>query len=462
MKSGHFLLILLISCSFLLNLTATGYSLDFSNFVVKGFEGKAPLEFMNPEDIVATNNGLMLIADNKNNRLQVLTNKGDFVKFIPTLPNISTNNKPVKPSPEQLAEFSKIQKVLKRPCGLALDNDNNIYVSCTNSHQIAVFNLDTGKLIRTLCKWGHKQGQLVSPMDIDINSQKQLAVAEWRNKRVQILTKDGKCIKELFYQIKNKKDRFVKLPPRGVLWSDDYNLIVTYPTYNQVVCWNYKLGNVVWRYGIKGSERGMLNNPSYVTKTHDGHFLISDTKNNRIVEISGKGKFVCNYKMKHGTAPGELINPRGLVLLQDNSLAVVDQGNNRLQLFRPGQVTRTLLEIKDLAIQDKWKEAMPKIDKVLYLQPNNMQARDLMVNALYHFGDEAMKKENYGKAEECYRKVLRYRPNDPNIPQKLDEIFWASNQGLITNIIFGIIALIVSLITIWLLKVVIYRFILRK
>lgn len=437
------------------------HALDFSTFVVRGFEGKGPLEFLDPEDIATTNDGNLIIVDQKNNRLQILTKDGDFVKFIPSVPTNKKGSKLEPISKEDKNALIAIRKVLKSPCGIALKNDE-IYVSCTGSHQIAVFNLSTGKMIRTIGKWGHKQGELTSPMDVDLSPSNKIAVAEWRNKRVQILSNDGKCIKELIYQKESKKGHFIKIAPRGVHWVDDTMLLVTYPLFNQVVCWNSKSGEVLWRYGIKGRGRGMLNNPSYVTSGPNGNFLISDTKNNRIVEISKEGKFVYNYKMGKGTAPGNLITPRGLVLLQDNSLAVCDQGNNRLELFRPGQVTTTLLEIKDLAIQDKWKEALPKIDKVLYLQPNNVQARDLMVNALYHFGDEALKNENYVKAEECFRKVLRYRPNDPNIPKKLDEIFWASNQGLITNIIFGIIALIVSLLTIWLLKVVIYRFILRK
>ena len=71
--------------------------------------------------------------------------------------------------------------------------------------------------------------------------------------------------------------------------------------------------------------------------------------------------------------------------------------------------------------------------------------------------DDKMK--NQDKAEEYYRRILRYRPEDPSIPQKLDAIFWAVNQSLIASIVFGIIATIAGLILIWVLKILISRYI---
>jgi tetratricopeptide (TPR) repeat protein len=105
---------------------------------------------------------------------------------------------------------------------------------------------------------------------------------------------------------------------------------------------------------------------------------------------------------------------------------------------------------------------LPKIERILYLQPNNPQALDLMINGLYFFGNQAFNEGNYDKAEEFYRRILRYRPDDPAIPQKLDAIFWAANQGLIATTIFGIIATIVGLILVWILKVLLSRFIFSK
>ena len=456
-KISLFIILTITLISFC-NLPAKG--LDLSIFKVKGFEGKGPLEFINPEDVILTSDGRIIVADQKNNRIQVLTKDGDFIRFIPPA---ASKNQPQQLTPAEIEKLKQFKKILQRPTGLALDKSGNLYISCQNTHQIAIIDFESGELKGTLGKWGKGQEQLNSPMDISINSDGLLAIAEWRNKRVQIIdTTTGKCVKELIYQKESKRGRYSAVKPRGVHWLPNGNLVVTYPLYHQVVCWNPFEGQVLWRYGAKGRDRGMLNNPSYIADGLEGKILISDTLNNRIVEITPDGMYSLNLPIRKGSAPGRLISPRGLALNNEESLIVCDQGNNRIHFFQPGQATLMLRQIKELALSDKWDEAIPKIERVLYLQPNNIEAREMMVNALYFFGDKHFKNQEYIKAEEFFRRVLRYRPEDPVIPQKLDAIFWASNQGLIANIVFGIIAIIVILILLWIFKVIISRFILNK
>lgn len=435
-------------------------ALDLSEFVVRGFEGKGPLEFNTPEDLLLTEDGRIVIADQKNNRIQVLTRDAEFIRFIPKMRELPENAEPAEKEAAK-ANFEKLVKLMKKPTGLALDKSKRLYVTCQDTDIILIIDFESGDLLGTLGKSGKAQGELHSPMDIDISADGRLAVAEWRNQRVQILDLEGKCIKEIIYNEETKKG-YKAISPRGVYWTVEGKLIVSYPIFNQVVCWNIEDGQPIWRYGIKGRDRGMLNNPSYITSAPEGRFLISDSLNHRIVEITRDGMFHMNYPIRKGSAPGRLISPRGLMVNKDETLVVADQGNNRVHLFQPGQATLMLREIKQLALRDDWASAMPKIERILYLKPNDAQARELMVNALYYFGDRSFGEGDYLKSEEFFRRVLRYRPDDPNIPQKLDAIFWASNQGLIANVVFGIIAVIILLILIWMLKIFISRFIFSR
>jgi len=444
----------------LLMLASACHALELSDYVVRGFEGKGPLEFNTPEDVVITADGRIVVADQKNNRLQILTKEGDFIRFIPQLPPA---NESADPAAKEAAKinFEQLQKVMKKPTGLALSPDGKIYISCQDSDSIVIVDFESGQLLGTLCKSGKGQGELRSPMDIDLSHDGRIAVAEWRNQRVQILDLEGKCLREIIYNEESKRG-YKPVSPRGVFWTIEGKLLVAYPLFNQIVCWNVESGQIEWRYGIKGRDRGMLNNPSYITNAPEGRFLVADTLNHRIVEITRDGKFHFNYPIRKGSAPGRLISPRGLMINQNEALIVSDQGNNRIQLFLPGQATMMLREVKQLALKDDWATAMPKIERILYLKPNEPQARELMVNALYYFGDKAFAEGDFLRAEEYFRRVLRYRPDDPNIPQKLDAIFWASNQGLIANVVFGIIAVIIALILIWILKTVISRFIFSR
>jgi len=438
-------------------------ALDFSSFTVKGFEGKGPLEFSSPEDLLLDSNGRIIVADHRNNRIQVLTAEGNFLFSIPGNPPKTDAANANAEEQAQMQNFAELQKICRRPSGLALDKNGLLYVASFEADKIGIINLSTGNLTGTISRSGKAQGELNGPMGIAISPDgTKIAVAEFKGRRVQILSEDGKCLKELLYQEESKKGRFSTVAPRGVHWNRQGQLIVSYPTFHQVVCWEPMEGKLIWRYGSsKGRDKGQLDNPSFITDAKDGNLLIADTGNHRIVEITGDGKFF-EHHGRRGSAPGRLLSPRGLALTDDESLVISDSGNNRVHFFQPGQATIMLREVKQLALKDDWESAMPRIERILYLQPNNQQAVDLMVNGLYFFGNQAFNERNYDKAEEYYRRVIRYRPDDSNIAQKLDAIFWAANQGLIATVIFGIIAIIVGLIIIWVLKVLISRFIFSK
>ncbi|HAE37109.1 MAG TPA: hypothetical protein DCG57_00540 [Candidatus Riflebacteria bacterium] len=434
-------------------------SLDFSVFNSKGFEGKGALEFGSPEDLVLTSSGQIIVADYRNNRLQVLNSDGEFIGFVPNIAKIDESKLDAAALEARKKNLEELTALFKKPTGLALNPQGLLYVTLYESDKIAIVDPRNGALTGTLCKSGKGQGELYGPMDIDVSFDGRIAVAEFRNRRVQIMNDEGKCLKELIYQEENKKGVLSAVAPRGVHWTPDGKLVVSYPLFHQVICWNPTEGNVIWRYGgVKGNDKGMLNNPSFITSALGNNLLIADSLNHRIVEITGDGKFY-DHHGRRGSRPGALLSPRGMALNREEVLVIADQGNNRIHFFQPGQTTLMLREVKQMALKDDWDSAAPRIEQILYLQPNNTDAHELMVNALYFFGNRSFNARDYDKAEEFYRRILRYRPEDPNIPKKLDAIFWAANQSLIASIIFGIIATIAGLILIWVLKILVSRFI---
>ncbi len=458
----RFSLVLLLSVLFL-HPGILEASLDFSVFHTKGFEGKAEMEFNQPEDIVPAPDGNYIIADTNNNRLQVFTPEGNFVRLIP--PPKPKNDALIASPDNKTANTNKQQNTnFRKPVGLAFDSEGLLYVTLMNSDQILVVDYPTGQIKKTIGSSGKKLGQFWMPMDIDIDDQNRLAVAEFRNRRVQILDIEGNCIKDIIYQEQTEKGGFRNLEPRGVFWSQDGDLIVTYPNYHQIVCWNISDGSIRWRYGggkdKPGREKGFLNNPSFIAQGPDSHLMISDTKNNRVVEITRDGKYYDSHSSK-GSAPGKLNLPRGLYLTQDEALIVSDSGNSRIQFFTAGPTTLLLKEAKALARSEDWSAVMTNVERVLQLQPRNEQALDLKVNALYYFGDQSFKKGDYDKAEDYYRMVLSYKPDDVNIPQKLDAIFWEKNRPIIVGTVSIVFIFIGIVILGWILKLVFLRLIAR-
>lgn len=452
----RFSLPLLVALFFGLTLSAEA-SLDFSVFQTRGFEGKGELEFNGLEDLVIAPDGNYVVADSNNNRLQVFRPDGSFVKILPT-PKPKADAINAVASDTRPANVQKLQSGFRKPVGLAFDSKGLLYATLSTLDVIAVVDYNTGQVIKSIGASGKKEGEFYYPMDIDIDTQDRMAVAEFRNRRVQILNTDGICLKELVYQEETAKGGLNSLAPRGVFWTPEGNLIVTYPNYNQVVCWNVENNSIKWCYGggQKGYDKGMLNNPSYVINGVDGHFMVTDSLNHRIVEITHDGKFYEHHSRK-GSAPGKINSPRGFYLNKDEQMIVADQGNSRIHFFLPGQATIYLKEAKKFALQNDWSNVIQRVDKVLFLQPNNDQAMDLMVNALYFFGDKEFKEKNYDKAEDYYRRVLRYRPDDVNIPQKLDAIFWENNRPIIISVVAGVLGLIGLFVLAWVLKLVFRR-----
>lgn len=481
---------------------------NFSEYTTIGFEGKAPLEFSSIEDVIVTPNNKILVAECGNNRIQIINSEGKFEAFITSviggkkvlnlpfelrkskktqlspevenlikhlqnelksskpglrwyesIANITTSSHDTNNGNSMSQEKGNIQKyllasstniILYKPIGLALDGNNRLWISCSGANKIYIFDLETGKAIGEFGGYGKEPKLFFQPADIDISNNGYIAVADRGNCRVQIFDSKGEIVKILYYKEELKKG-YRNIAPYGVLWLKDGNLLVSYPDYHQVVAWDLN-GNIVWRYGKHGSDKGELNKPTFLAHGLNGRIFISDTGNHRFVTIDHNGKLVENYKIIKGTAKGRLISPKGLAFYKNEELIVADSGNSRIQIFKPGRVYIWLAEAKNLAAEDNWEKAYQLLQNILNLQPDNQEARYLMANALHYFGDMAFQKADYTSAEEYYRRILFYNPDDRLVPQKLDSIFWASNQEILIKVAFGIVALIIVMVIVWIIK----------
>jgi tripartite motif-containing protein 2/3/tripartite motif-containing protein 71 len=61
--------------------------------------------------------------------------------------------------------------------------------------------------------------------------------------------------------------------------------------------------------------------------------IVSDWGNHRVQVFNLDGKFLTQIG-KQGTGPGEFKRPLGVAIDEKGNIVIVDEGNNRLQLFR--------------------------------------------------------------------------------------------------------------------------------
>ena len=168
------------------------------------------------------------------------------------------------------------------PGGLALDSEENIYVTDQSLHKIVIFDKDGA----FLGKWGEAgvgEGELNRPSGMAFDKDDNLYVSDTRNHRVQKFTREGKFL---------------------AMWGEE------------------------------GSAEGQINMPWGVTIDRQGDVYVADWGNDRVQKFSAKGKYLATFG-RPGTGKGELNRPSDVAVDKDGDVYVTDWGNNRVQVYEP-------------------------------------------------------------------------------------------------------------------------------
>jgi DNA-binding beta-propeller fold protein YncE len=167
------------------------------------------------------------------------------------------------------------------PAGLILDGDGNLFISDEGTHEIIVFNVESGEELRRWGERGSELGQLDRPSLMALDPDGNLLVAEGRNHRIQRFTRDGE--------------------PLGA-------------------------------FGSFGAEPGQFNMPWGVAADADGAIYVGDWRNDRIQKLSPEGEPLLVIGQS-GSGEGQLNRPAGVAVDQHGDISVADRDNNRVLLF---------------------------------------------------------------------------------------------------------------------------------
>jgi DNA-binding beta-propeller fold protein YncE len=144
---------------------------DGSRLRVIGGAGDGPLRFKEPCQVWVASDDFVFVADNGNDRVQVLTPRLDFHGFVGV-------------------------GQLNRPSGVCAD-DGVIMVS-EDAHRISVFNRGDGALVRRFGSHGSGDGQLNTPCGLCFMSgHRHVAVADYGNNRVSVFSVEGEFIRHV-------------------------------------------------------------------------------------------------------------------------------------------------------------------------------------------------------------------------------------------------------------------------
>jgi DNA-binding beta-propeller fold protein YncE len=186
------------------------------------------------------------------------------------------------------------------PAGIALDSQENVYVTDEWLNRVSIFDQD-GNYLHHWGSPGSGNGELNGPSGIAIDPQGVLYIADSRNHRVQTFTKDGEFLST---------------------------------------------------WGSFGSAEGQFNAPWGLTLDEQGYVYVADHKNHRVQKFTPDGAFVTQFG-RYGTGKGQLHRPTDVAVDPDGDVYVCDWANHRVQVFGPdGRFVTSL--IGDAQELSKW------------------------------------------------------------------------------------------------------------
>ena len=156
------------------------------------------------------------------------------------------------------------------PRGLTL-YDNGVYVCDSYNHRIQIFDLDLN-FVRSIGSHGQGRGQFNAPYDITFDTAGNMYVADWGNRRVQVISKSGHFI-QVFDDGKIQGPSGLCIVDKYVYVSDvSGHCVVVYET----------SGQFVTSLGRSGQNEGEFRSPCCITSCVDGFIYVCDFRNNRV------------------------------------------------------------------------------------------------------------------------------------------------------------------------------------
>jgi len=231
---------------------------------------------------------------------------------------------------DDLSEFLSGKKPpanhLAEPMGIAVSDDGNrIYVADYGQLAIFVFDFTTGKVTRI----GDKD-PLNRPMGVALDDNENLYVVEQQSRDVKVYGRDGRVLRIITDSSLERPEGIAIDRARGLVYVVD--TAHSKSTVHDVKVFDLG-GKLLRRLGSgKGSKPGEFLFATYVTLGADGTVYVTDTLNSRVQAFDADGKYLRSFGAR-GSAWGMFDKPKGVALDSFGNLYVVDSGWCNVQIF---------------------------------------------------------------------------------------------------------------------------------
>lgn len=294
-----------------------------------GSSGTGNGEFDKPAGLCfSQNEEVLFVADSGNYRVQKfnVSVNGDGSKNFVFDSWYGAYNDVAGKYTDKFGEESDVAGGFSNPVSVACDGDY-LYVSDMDNDNLHKINL-TVFSATIVGENGEGDGNFVEPIGIKLYNNK-IYVADSKNKRVQILDKNGGFINKIMVDLNNMSMACQFL---GISLDADKDSLFAIDT---EICSIKKYdiyGTYMKTIGSKGSGAGQLFNPSDLALDSDNNIWAVDTGNNRLVKFSDDGIGIESYGTM-GTSVGNFHSPQRIAIDSNDNIYVTDCDNKFVVKF---------------------------------------------------------------------------------------------------------------------------------
>jgi DNA-binding beta-propeller fold protein YncE len=214
--------------------------------------------------------------------------------------------------------------------GLAIDDQDRLFVSDAKLHQITCFD-PSGKFLAVF-----GEGDLLRPGGLAVdNDLRRLYVADVKGSRIAIFDLDTyKFTRYINSQPPTKEEPNGLLgTPTNVAVDPDGLVYVVDTIPNRIQVFDTD-GNYVRGFGEQGNTPGKFARPKGIAIDSDGHVYVADNEFNNFQIFSPEGRVLMSVG-SFGPQPGQFLLLTGLAFDKQNRLVATDAGPvPRIQVFR--------------------------------------------------------------------------------------------------------------------------------
>lgn len=217
-------------------------------------------------------------------------------------------------------EDEKVKSFIK-PYGIAAYGDN-IYISDTLAGKVAVINLSQ-KTFQWL-KGDFGPGKLKKPINLSVDKQGNLYVADSIRKKIVVFDAEGNFLKVY--------GEAYDMVPVDVA-ADERRVYALDRSRSKILVFDKRDGKLIEGLGQDSDDpMGNLALPTNMTLTDKGIFYVTNVASGTIVKLDRDGHML-NTVGKMGDGFGQFGRPKGVATDSDNHFYVVDSAHQNVQMF---------------------------------------------------------------------------------------------------------------------------------